>query len=361
MDPLQFAYRAKRGVDDATLTLVDSLYRHLDTCGHAARVLMVDFSSAFNTIQPHLLVQKLLSMNVNPHIILWVQDFLTGRSQRVCVGPVQSNTRIVDTGAPQGCVLSPVLFTLYTNDCRSNESNCEIIKYADDTAIIGHLTKQQSSLTSYTRCVDMFASWCCDNFLQLNITKTKELLFDFSKRSEFTSVTPIKINNEAIETVHKYKYLGTIIDDKLNWVSNGKRIYAKAQQRLYFLRKLNDFHVDKVIMNLFYKSVVESVIAFCILAYHGNSNKREINNLSRIVKRASKLIKTPCMSLDELFFKYCASKFSMIRNDEMHPLNRFYTTLKSGVRLKCLKSRTNRYMCSFVPTSIGTHNRLCTR
>jgi hypothetical protein len=173
--------------------------------------------------------------------------------------------------------------------------------------------------------------------------------------------TPVKINNESVDIVHEYKYLGTVIDDKLNWVPNGKRIFAKAQQRLYILRKLNLFNVDKVIMHLFYKSVVESIITFCILVYYGNSRKRDIHKLSRIVKQAAKLTKTPCMSLDELFVKYCTAKVKLIRNDVSHPLNMFYTTLRSGVRLTSQKSRTNRYMCSFVPASIRAHNLLCYR
>ena len=132
LDPHQFSYRANRSVDDATLTLVHHLYQHLDTGGHHARVLMVDFSSAFNTIQP----QQMMSMALNPNIILWVQQFLTGRLQRVCLGTTRSGTIMTNTGAPQGCVIYPVLFTLYTNDCVSTHESCEIIKYADDTCNI---------------------------------------------------------------------------------------------------------------------------------------------------------------------------------------------------------------------------------
>ena len=108
---------------------------------NSPRVLMVDFSSAFNTIQPHLMMQKLMSMALNPNIILWVQQFLTGRLQRVCLGTTRSGTIRTNTGAPQGCVISPVLFTLYTNDCVSTHDSCEIIKYADDTAILGKVNK----------------------------------------------------------------------------------------------------------------------------------------------------------------------------------------------------------------------------
>ena len=92
LDPHQFTYRANRSVDDATLTLVHHLYQHLDTGGHHARVLMVDFSSAFNTIQPHLMMQKMMSMALNPNIMLWIQQFLTGRLQRVCLGTTRSGT-----------------------------------------------------------------------------------------------------------------------------------------------------------------------------------------------------------------------------------------------------------------------------
>ena len=57
MDPLQFAYRAKRGVEDATLTLFNLIASHLDTSGTTVRDLFMDFSSAFNTIQPHVLIK----------------------------------------------------------------------------------------------------------------------------------------------------------------------------------------------------------------------------------------------------------------------------------------------------------------
>ena len=100
-------------------------------------------------------------------------QFLTTRQQRVCVGNVSSSILETNTGAPQGCVMSPVLFVLYTNDCRSSVPNCDVIKYADDTAIVGHLGKSQSGLDNYTKCVDSFIAGCESNYLELNVEKTK--------------------------------------------------------------------------------------------------------------------------------------------------------------------------------------------
>ena len=63
LDPLQFAYRPGKGVDDAKLFILNTLYKHLEKPGAHARILFADFSSAFNTIQPHILAEKLLKFN----------------------------------------------------------------------------------------------------------------------------------------------------------------------------------------------------------------------------------------------------------------------------------------------------------
>ena len=114
MDGLQFEYRKNRSVDDATLTMLNKIYQHLDKQGSYVRALFVDFSSAFNTILPQVIIQKLINLNVPSYQCSWISDFLTGRKQRVCIsqqGRTEvSNTLEVNTGAPQGCVLSLALY-----------------------------------------------------------------------------------------------------------------------------------------------------------------------------------------------------------------------------------------------------------
>ena len=129
-DPFQFAYRQKRGVKDAIIVFLDNIYKHTDKPRTYCRILFVDFSSAFNTIQPSILLEKLIDLDVNSYLSLWINSFLTERSQYVRYGNVQSNSIITNTGAPQGCVLSPVLFILYTNDCKINDRNTKLLKFA---------------------------------------------------------------------------------------------------------------------------------------------------------------------------------------------------------------------------------------
>ena len=125
MDDLQFAYPEGLGVDDAILILLHTLHKHLDNVnlGTKARLLFLDFSSAFNTIQPHLLMDKLINMNVNAKLIVWIRSFLSYRLQYVNFNGTLSDVIEINTSAPQGCVMSAVLFMIYTSDCRSLSKN----------------------------------------------------------------------------------------------------------------------------------------------------------------------------------------------------------------------------------------------
>ena len=83
IDPLQFAYRKNRSTDDVVLHSLKITYSHLEKTGSTVRLMFFDFSSAFNTLQPYLLVQKLSNMKLPSSIISWIFDYLTSRLQYV--------------------------------------------------------------------------------------------------------------------------------------------------------------------------------------------------------------------------------------------------------------------------------------
>ena len=80
-------------------------------------MLFIDFCSVFNIIVPTKLITKLRTLGLNTSLSNWILDFLTGRPQVVRVGNNTSATLLLNTGAPQECVLSPHLYSLFTYDC----------------------------------------------------------------------------------------------------------------------------------------------------------------------------------------------------------------------------------------------------
>ncbi len=146
------------------------------------------------------------------------------------VGQYTSNSITLNVGAPQGCVLSPLLYSLYTHDCVSSHRSTSIIKFADDTVVLGLISNNDE--TAYLDEVERLTSWCQDNCLSLNVSKTKELIVDFRKK-HLLPYTPLMISGTPVERASSFKYLGVNISEDLTWTTHIQTQVKKARQRLY--------------------------------------------------------------------------------------------------------------------------------
>ncbi len=178
--------------------------QHLDRPGAYVRLLFVDFSSAFNTIIPNLLLPKLTQLSVPTSVCQWINSFLTDRQQLVRLGKYTSSTCMISTGAPQGCVLSPLLFSLYTNNCTSKDPSVKLLKFADDTTVIGLI--QDGDESTYRQEVKELAVWCSLNNLELNTLKTVEMIMDFRRNPP--ALPPLTIMNSTVTAVESFIFLG---------------------------------------------------------------------------------------------------------------------------------------------------------
>ena len=127
----------------------------------------------------------------------------------VRVGSNSSATLILNTGPPQGCVLSPLLYSLFTHYCMARHDSNTIIKFADDSTDVGLINDE----TAYREEVRDLAVWCQDNNLSLNVITTKEMIVDYRKKR--TKHAPILIDGAAVEQVESFRFLGVHTTNKL--------------------------------------------------------------------------------------------------------------------------------------------------
>ena len=170
LDPPQFAYNPNSSTDDPISIALHTSLSHLDKRITYVRMLFIDYSSAFNTIVPSKLITNVRTLGLNPSLCKWILAFLTCRPQVVRVGNNISATLILNTGAPQGCVLSPLLYSLFTHDCRARHDSNTIIKFADQTTVVGLISNNDE--TAYRDEGRDLTVWCQDNNLSFNVIKT---------------------------------------------------------------------------------------------------------------------------------------------------------------------------------------------
>jgi len=303
------------------------------------------------------MVNRLSNLHVPEILQLWVLDYLTNRTQYVRTSHERSRTRVLNTGAPQGCVLSPVLFVLYTNDLRWDSNSVFICKYADDTMITGLVTSD--NIVEYLDCIDFVNNWCTENFLQLNISKTKELLFDFRRHSR--NAETVLINELPVEICKDYKYLGIKVDNKLRFTEHVDYQYKRSCKKLYYVRSMVKLKVNTAITVMFFNAVVLPLITYGCTTFYGflsNDLKCRLDKPRKICCKIVRLMYDND-AIPSVFNLYKNSVLKMAKNvieDNLHPLNKYYALLPSGRRFRLPAMRTSRFRNSFVPVSLRLLN-----
>ena len=188
----------------------------------------------------------------------------------------------------------------------------------------------------------------------MNVDKTKEMVVDFRRAQRDHS--PLDIDGSSVVIVKSIKFLGVHLAENLTWPLNTSSISKKAQQRLYFLRRLRKAHLPSPILTTFYRGTIESILSSCITVWFGNCTVSDRKTLQRIVRTAEKIIGVSLPSITDIYTSRCIRKATSIVADPTHSSHTLFTLLPSGKRYRSIRAATTRLSNSFYPKAIRLLN-----
>lgn len=250
--------------------------------------IMLDFSKAFDCLGHNHILGKLTNLGIGGSAHKWFQSYLEERSQVVEIKHsekgkaqnIRSKPLLVDRGVPQGSVLGPVLFILFTNDMPHFLSTyCSTLMYADDTTLLlaGNST-EELAIGSHT-ALNMAYQYCHSNDLVVNMNKTKQLAFG-RRRDEIPALPEVDIEPNAT-------FLGLTIDETLSWSQHTDNLCKKLNTSLFVIKRI--LHISNPnTAKITYHSLFESHLRYGIVIWGGTT----ITNLQRILRVQKRVIRT---------------------------------------------------------------------
>lgn len=221
LEPNQSAYRPQHNTETALVRIQNDLLCAADE-GKVSILALLDLSAAFDTIDHGILIERLsTTFGLKGNVLSWFISYLQNRTQCVSINNKLSSPFPLDYGVPQGSVLGPLLFTLYTQPLGGiiRQHGVEYHMYADDTQLYQSVSPGDSCqlLNTMEECISDVKSWMVANKLQLNGDKT-ELLFHNPKKLNLPDNFPntVLIGETQVAFTEKAKNLGVYFDSQLS-------------------------------------------------------------------------------------------------------------------------------------------------
>ena len=288
LSPFQHGFIAHRSCSTNLLATLDAWTEMLDA-GSPVDAIYLDFSKAFDSV-PHLrLLEKLKAYGICEKLLCWVEDFLTGRRQRVCVNGSYSAWSPVVSGVPQGSCLGPVLFVIFINDLPEVvETFCQM--YADDTKLFSNSDNEEFRM-KIQKDLDNLIQWADRWQLRFNAEKCHTLHLGYGNQyhqycmKKQNSDEKVKLNPSVVE-----KDLGVLVDKDLKFTQHIESQVKKANRLLGLIRRSFTF-MDKECMKQLFTSLVRPHLEFGNVAWAPYLEKH-IKAIENVQHRATKILLT---------------------------------------------------------------------
>ena len=262
----QYGFRKNKSTKHAVILISNVIDGKLDKSTPIA-ILFLDIAKAFDTVNHQILLDKVFSYGVRGSAHNLIKSYLGNILQKVQLNNATSHLESVNVGVPQGKILGPLHFLLYTNDLLLDIPEDATVLHAYDTA-------------------DKISTWLALNKISLNTDKTVYIEFGNQVVSTLKNLD-INLQGTQMKRVDNTKYLGIIFDSYMRWNEHCEYIYNKTKYLIFVFYKLSKLITTDTLRMICYV-LFHSIISYGIIAGEAYSNSK--NLLIKLQIRLLKII-----------------------------------------------------------------------
>ena len=331
----QNGFRRKKSTIRAIYQALYKVLESLNT-GKFTVAMCLDLSKAFDSVDHRVLLAKLEKYGVRGKANELIRSYLTDRKQSVIASDknatrITSGWETIRRGVPQGSILGPLLYIIYTNELPSITKNT--VSFADDTTVIFATDSEEDESEVVLSTLTLLENWFSINNLLLNVEKTKLIKFNYQIKHVETAYQD---DTKSLKTVTTTTFLGLELDHRLDWRHHTNKLSKKVAGYCYALKVLSS-NVNSEAAIMAYHAYVHSRLRYGIIfwARGVEANRifllqkrciRNIFNLRSIETCKPKFIDTKILTLQSLyiyeavlFVKQNINLFNNCDRDHHHP------------------------------------------
>ena len=209
-------------------------------------------------------MERLAAVDLNPLLLSWLHSYLSEREQHVVVNGKHSRSVRVLSGVPQGSVLGPLLFLIYVNSITSIQlsESTKFSLYADDMLIYKPISTS-SNYRELQEDINIIFQWSVENLLTFNAAKCKCMLLSV-KRTTIDPYPTMMLNDQPLEIVQQYKYLGLLVSSSLSWTPHIRSICNKARRILGLIYRKFSRNTDCFVTLRLYLALVRPHLEYAV-------------------------------------------------------------------------------------------------
>jgi hypothetical protein len=291
----QSAYRQYHSTETALLRVLNDIYLKIEN-KHCVALILLDLSAAFDTIDRTILLERLNHYyGVSGKALGWISSYLTNRSQAVKINTSTSSYHTITSGVPQGSVLGPLLFSLYTAPMGQiiQSHGLQYHLYADDTQLYFSFDAKDNHsidhhLTTLKACLKDIAAWMATNYLKLNENKTEITILGSPQVLKWIGFKSVEFGNTIINTSKSVSNIGATIDSSLSMNEHINKLCRTCYmhiRNIWRIRENLDKHSTKLLVHALIISRLDNLNSLYI-----SLPKYQIAKLQKVQNSAARVI-----------------------------------------------------------------------